>query len=336
VSEAPTQVAGVTTPKSDLESDEVLKRVRVALSMTPEQHNFETNKLLYQRNTAIQQYQQSRAAIEQFYKNELGLASQQRQQLAMEAEVARRNGLIKEAQSKLDQIRTLDGQINQSRLKYQQDMITTDQAIQKGLEGVDNNLGMAIAYQAFSDFQYSNNPQRLERIWSWYSGQEIRIQPRTDGKFNLYMPVDGELRVANVLDKATLADTAMRNIDQSYRQRKQDAEAALYSEQFKTELETAKLVKVELVKGINSLKVESFKSQTELIKKAMEMQGFESLQKVINPDGGESLVGVSRDSNYIVRIDMNAAKMGKDGKYPAEAVTIIPTGMNRGLNVNRK
>ena len=336
VSEAPTQVAGVTTPKGDLESDEVLKRVRVALSMTPEQHNFETNKLLYQRNTAIQQYQQSRAAIEQFYKNELGLASQQRQQLAMEAEVARRNGLIKEAQSKLDQIRTLDGQINQSRLKYQQDMITTDQAIQKGLEGVDNNLGMSIAYQALHDFQYANNPQRLERIWSWYSGQEIRIQPRTDGKFNLYMPVDGELRVANVLDKATLADMAMRNIDQSYRQRKQDAEAALYSKQFETQLETAKLVQVELVKGINSLKVESFKSQTELIKKAMEMQGFDNPQKVINPDGGESLVAFSKDGNYVARFDMNPAKMGTDGKFAAENITVLPTQMNRGLNVNRR
>jgi hypothetical protein len=334
--EAPAQVAGVSKPAGDLESDEVLKRVRVALSMTPEQHNFETNKLLYQRNTAIQQYQQSRAAIEQFYKNELGLASQQRQQLAMEAEVARRNGLIKEAQSKLDQIRTLDGQINQSRLKYQQDMITTDQAIQKGLEGVDNNLGMSITYQALHDFQYANNPQRLERIWSWYSGQEIRIQPRTDGKFNLYMPVDGELRVANVLDKATLADMAMRTIDQSYRQRKQDAEAALYSKQFETQLETAKLVQVELVKGINSLKVESFKSQTELIKKAMEMQGFDSPQKVINPDGGESLVAFSKDGNYVARFDMNPAKMGTDGKFSAENITVLPTQMNRGLNVNRK
>jgi len=329
------QPAGVV-PKDDLKDDDVLKRIRVALSMTPAQHNFETNQLLYQRNTAVQQYQQSRAATEQFYKNEIALASQKRQQLAMEAEVARRNGLIKEAQAKLEEIRTLDGQINKSRLQYQNDMITIDQSIQKGLEGVDNNLGMAIAYQAFSDFQYSNNPQRLERIWSWYSGQEIRIQPRTDGKFNLYMPVDGQLQVVNVFDKPTMADTAMRNIDKAYRQRKQDAEAALYSEQFKTELETAKLIKVEFVKGINALKVESFKSDTELIKKAMEQQGFESLQKVINPDGGESLVGVSKDSNYIVRIDMNAAKMGTDGKYPAEAVTIIPTGMNRGLNTNRK
>lgn len=336
VAEAPVQVAGVAAPRDDFKDDDVLKRIRVALSMTPEQHNFETNKYLYQRNAAIQQYQQTRDSVEQFYKNELGIASQKRQQLAMEAEVARRNGLIKEAQSKLDQIYALDEEINKSKFKRVQDITSVDQSIQKGLDGVDNNLGMAIAYQALYDFENSNNPQRLERIWSWYTGQEVRIQPRTDGKFNLYMPVNGQLQVVNVFDKSTMADKAMRSIDAQYRQKKQDAEAALYSETYKSNLDTAKLVQVELAKGINSLKVESFKSQTELLKKAMEMQGFENPQKVINPDGGETLVAFSKDGNYVARFDMNPEKMGTDGKYPMENITVLPTGMNRGLNVNRK
>ena len=66
------------------------------------------------------------------------------------------------------------------------------------------------------------------------------------------------------------------------------------------------------------------------------MQGFEKLEKVINPAGGEMLVGVSKDSNYVIQIDLNPAKMGTDGKYPLESITVLPTGMNRGLNVNRR
>jgi hypothetical protein len=329
--------AGVQQPAISEEPEEHLKRIRIALSMKPEEHNFTTNKYLNQRQNAVAQYQQTRQSITNYYTGELNNFAAQRKQLAMEAEVARSNGLIKEMQTKLDQIRTLDQNINKIRLKYESDVMTTDQTIQQGLEGIDNNLGMAISYQALSDFQYGNNPQRLERIWSWYSGQEVRIQPRSDGRYNLYLPVDGQLQAVAVYDKSKMADVAMRSINEQYNQQKLAAEAALSSKVMETNLETAKLVKVELVKGINSLQLEGVKSQTELAKKYMEQQGFENVQKVINPNGGETVIATSRDGNYIVQIDLNPAKLGTDGKFTAEAVTVLPTGMNRGLmNINRK
>ena len=328
--------AGVQQPAISEEPEEHLKRIRVALSMKPEEHNFTTNKYLNQRQNAVAQYQQTRQSITNYYTGELNTFAAQRKQLAMEAEVARSNGLIKEMQTKLDQIRTLDQNINKTRFQYESDVMKTDQTIQQGLEGIDNNLGMAISYQALSDFQYGNNPQRLERIWSWYSGQEVRIQPRSDGRFNLYLPVNGQLQAVAVYDKSKMADVAMRSINETYNQQKLAAEAALSSKVMDTNLETAKLVKVELVKGINSLQLEGVKSQTELAKKSMELQGFENVQKVINPNGGETVIGFSKDGNYIAQIDLNPAKLGTDGKYPAEAVTVLPTGMNRGLNINRR
>jgi hypothetical protein len=328
--------AGVQQPAVSEEPEEHLKRIRVALSMKPEEHNFMTNKYLNQRQNAVTQYQQMRQSITNYYTGELNTFAAQRKQLAMEAEVARSNGLIKEMQGKLDQIRTLDQNINKARFQYESDVMKTDQTIQQGLEGIDNNLGMAISYQALSDFQYGNNPQRLERIWSWYSGQEVRIQPRSDGRFNLYLPVNGQLQAVAVYDKSKMADVAMRSINEQYNQQKMAAEVALNSKVQEANIETAKLVKVELVKGINSLQLEGVKSQTELAKKSMELQGFENVQKVINPNGGETVIGFSKDGNYIAQIDLNPAKMGTDGKFTGEAVTVLPTGMNRGLNINRK
>ena len=328
--------AGVQQPAVSEEPEEHLKRIRIALSMKPEEHNFTTNKYLNQRQNAVAQYNQTRQSITNYYTGELNNFSAQRKQLAMEAEVARSNGLIKEMQSKLDQIRTLDQNINKLRFQYESDVMKTDQTIQQGLEGIDNNLGMAISYQALSDFQYGNNPQRLERIWSWYSGQEVRIQPRSDGRYNLFLPVNGQLQAVAVYDKSKMADVAMRSINEQYNQQKMAAEAALSSKVVDANLETAKLIKVEMVKGINSLQLEGVKSQTELVKKSMELQGFDNVQKVINPNGGETLIGFSKYGDYIVQIDLNPAKMGTDGKYPAEAVTVLPTGVNRGLNINKK
>lgn len=318
-------------PPQQAVRDEALNQTRRALTMSPEQHNFEVQKILRERQMAVQLYERAKGDAYSVYQEEFNNLSARRQMLATQAEAARRVGNVKTAATYLDQINTLDGQINRAKYNYFTAVNQADSAIQGGLDGIDNNLSLALAYQGLNDLQYRNDPTRLERMWSRFAGYEVRIQPRSDGQFNLWVPVGGQLAPAGVYSKENLSQEAMVNILPAWRQKVTDTQAAVKSKLFDAQLDVWKTTQGEMAKTLGALKVEEVRGNVELIKKRIDAAGFDAPKELAGPNG-PVLVAISKDGSSIMEIDVNPAAADKDGKFKREAIRVRPNPARAGLN----
>jgi hypothetical protein len=311
--------------------DEALNQSRRALSMTPEQHNYEVQNILRGRNLAVQSYERAKGDSYARYQEEFGRLNSRRQLLATQAEAARRVGNVRTATTLLDQINTLDGDINKVKNNYFTEVNTFDSAIQDGLGGIDNNLSLALAYQGAGDIKYRNDPTRLEQMFSRFQGYEVRIQPRSDGQYNLWVPVNGQLAPAGVYSKEGIVDVAFENILPSYRQRQMDAAVAVKSKLGEAQLDVWKNTQIEMAKNIGELRVENVRGNVEIIKKQMDARGYSAPKEVPGPNG-PVLISVSEDGNSIMQIDVNPPALDKDGKFPRESIRVYPNPARAGLN----
>jgi hypothetical protein len=311
--------------------DEALNQSARALTMSDEQHNFEVQRIVRDRTVAVQAYERLKANEYMKYQDEYNRLSARREQLATQAEAARRVGNIKNATGFLDQISTLDGEINKAKYNYMTGVGDADVAIQQGIAGIDNNLALAIAYQGAGDIQYRNDPTRLERMWSRFVGYEVRIQPRTDGQFNVWVPVNGKLAPAGVYSKSGLVDEAFGQILPQHRQKQTDAAVALKSKVANAQIDVWKDTQIEVAKTIGALKVEDVKSNTEIIKKRIDVLGYDAPKELAGPNG-PVLVAVSKDGMSIMEIDINPSASDKDGKFKREAIRVRPNPARAGLN----
>jgi soluble lytic murein transglycosylase-like protein len=311
--------------------DEALNQSRRALSMTPEQHNYEVQNILRGRNLAVQSYERAKGDSYARYQEEFGRLNSRRQLLATQAEAARRVGNVRTATTLLDQINTLDGDINKVKNNYFTEVNTFDTAIQEGLGGIDNNLSLALAYQGAGDIKYRNDPTRLEQMFSRFQGYEVRIQPRSDGQYNLWVPVNGQLAPAGVYSKEGIVDVAFENILPSYRQRQMDAAVAVKSKVFEAQMDVYKNTQTELAKTIGALKIEEVRGNVELIKKRLDSAGFDAPKEVPGPNG-PVLIAISKDGNAIMEVDLNPAAADADGKFPKESIRVRPNPARAGLN----
>jgi hypothetical protein len=323
--------APAATDAKQAARDEALNQSRRALSMTPDQHNYEVQKIVSDRAVAVQAYERQKSNEYMRYQDEYARLSEKRQQLATQAEAARRVGNMKNAAVYLDQINTLDGQINTAKYNYITAIGEADSAIQQGLAGVDNNLALAIAYQGAGDLKYANDPTRLERMWSRFAGSEVRIQPRSDGQFNLWVAVGGQLAPAGVYGKEDLVNEAFGQILPSHRRAQTEAAIALKSKLAETQLDVWKNTQIEVAKTIGALKVEDVKANTEIIKKRIDALGYQAPKEVAGPNG-PILVSISNDGMSIMEIDINPAASDKDGKFKREAIRVRPNPARAGLN----
>lgn len=325
------QPAPAQQPSQQAVRDEALNQTRRALTMSPEQHNFEVQKILRERQMAVQLYERAKGDAYSVYQEEFNNLNARRQMLATQAEAARRVGNVKTAATYLDQINTLDGQINRAKYNYFTAVNQADSAIQGGLDGIDNNLSLALAYQGLNDLQYRNDPTRLERMWSRFAGYEVRIQPRSDGQFNLWVPVGGQLAPAGVYSKENLSQEAMVNILPAWRQKVSDTQAAVKSKLFDAQLDVWKTTQGEMAKTLGALKVEEVRGNVELIKKRIDAAGFDAPKELAGPNG-PVLVAISKDGSSIMEIDVNPAAADKDGKFKREAIRVRPNPARAGLN----
>jgi soluble lytic murein transglycosylase-like protein len=319
--------AASTAPVADL----ALAAQRRALSMTPDQHNMEIQNILRGRQQEVQKYEQAKADAYSAYQDEFNRVNARRQQLSVQIEAARRAGNMQTVTGLLDQINTVDQSLNTMKYNYFNTVAQADNTIQTGLAGVDNNLSLAVAYQGLHDLQYRNDPTRLEQMWSRFVGYEVRVQPRTDGNFNLWVPVDGQLAPAGVYSKSQLSDVAMRQIIPTYRQQKQDAEAALNQKVLETQLKVFENTQTELAKTIGALKVEEVKGNVQMILKQIENAGFDAPKELQGPNG-PVLVAISKDGSAIMEIDINPAAADKDGKFKKESIRVRQNPARMGLN----
>lgn len=310
--------------------DEALNQSRRALSMTPQQHNYAVSQILRDRELAVQSYERGKNDAYMVYQSDFQNLNARRQLLATQAEAARRVGNVRSAATILDQINTLDNQINQSKYRYLTAVNTLDGEIQTGLRGVDNNLSLALAYQGLNDLKYRNDPTRIERMWSQFSGSEVRIQPRSDGNYNLWVAVNGQLAPAGVFGREDLANEALVNIIPSWAEKLAQVQAAQKSKLFDIQLETWKDTQKVMAESLGRIRVEEIKGDYSIITERMKLLGYENFQKVQGPNG-EMLVGTSKDGNAIMQIDVNPTALDKDGTYKRESVRVLPNPARAGL-----
>lgn len=132
----------------------------------------------------------------------------------------------------------------------------------------DNNMFYLQGMQGLQELEMANDPRRLATIWSEATGVPVGVQPRTDGKFNVF--VNGRVTREGI-SSAQLADSARSSFDSAFRQQKGAASAAfnekLQASMLKIQegnaLELAKTIRettVEGVKGNNARALEYFKA----------------------------------------------------------------------------
>lgn len=318
------------TPAPKTIKDEALNQANRALTMTPAQHNYEVQQILRGREISVQAYERAKGDAYGEYQDEFQRLNARRQLLATQAEAARRVGNTQNAARFLDQINTVDSEINKSKYRYLTAVNGFDTEIQTGLAGIDNNLSMALAYQGLNDLKYRNDPTRIERMWSQYSGSEVRVQPRSDGNYNLWVAVGGKLAPAGVYDIKDLSLKALESILPVWRDKLTAAEQGVKSKLFEAQLESWKETQKVMAESLGKIRVEEIKGDYSIITERMKLLGYENFQKIQGPNG-EMMVGTSRDGNAIMQIDVNPTALDKDGTYKRESVRVLPNPARAGL-----
>jgi hypothetical protein len=91
--------------------------------------------------------------------------------------------------------------------------------------------------QGIQEFSLANDPRRLAAVWGAYSGMDVGVQPRSDGRFDILV---GGQRAREGLAPTELVDMARLSFDTGYRQEVAKAGAEANMETFKAQLEIQK------------------------------------------------------------------------------------------------
>lgn len=102
---------------------------------------------------------------------------------------------------------------------------------------LDNNMLFLQGMQGIQEFNVANDPRRLSAVWSAYSGMDIGVQPRSDGRFDVLV---GGQTAQEGLSPTELVNMARLSFDTGYRQEVAKASAEANMEKFKAELEVQK------------------------------------------------------------------------------------------------
>jgi len=102
---------------------------------------------------------------------------------------------------------------------------------------LDNNMLFLQGMQGIQEFNVANDPRRLSAVWSAYSGMDIGVQPRSDGRFDVLV---GGQTAREGLSPTELVNMARLSFDTGYRQEVAKASAEANMEKFKADLEVQK------------------------------------------------------------------------------------------------
>jgi hypothetical protein len=170
---------------------------------------------------------------------------------------------------------------------------------------VDQKLLYLQAMQGLNDLKFGNTA-KAAMVWSMYSGRDVRIIPRTDGKFNI--TVDGEYYKTDVTESALVQELRL-TFDSSFR----DAMSKLAGEKSMKLFEAGIDIQKELQKQqaimIKEIKVEALKQKAAILLETIKQANGEF--KAIGDGSGRGTV-VLNGTLYL--FDPNSVTKGPDGK----------------------
>lgn len=161
------------------------------------------------------------------------------------------------------------------------------------LLGLDNNIMLLHGMQGLQEFTLANDPRRLAWVWSQYAGVPVGVQPRTDGKFNIF--VNGQ-KVKEALDSATVAEMARLAFDQTFRATQAAASAETNKLLTQSQLKIAEEIAKQQAQMVHDIYVERARGDIQRALKMLEQAGFD-----VKPlgDGSGALVVTPRDGRSL-------------------------------------
>lgn len=182
---------------------------------------------------------------------------------------------------------------------------------------LDEGMFYLQGMQGLQDLTNANDPRRLSAVASHYAGTPIAFQPRTDGKYNVF--VNGQM-TKEAIDPSDVADLARRSFDSGYRQTMAQVSSDVAMKRLDTTLDIAKEnakayakmigdVTVEGVKGNNSMRLEWLKANAgwDIKPSGAADGGF-----IIKPPNGSPFYYNSNPRT----IEIDGVKIESNGAYP--------------------
>lgn len=182
---------------------------------------------------------------------------------------------------------------------------------------IDEGMFYLQGMQGLQDLATANDPRRLSAVATHYAGTPIAFQPRTDGRYNIF--VNGTM-TREAVDASDVADLSRRSFDGGYRQTmaqvSSEAATKRMDSQFKIAEENAKIyatmikdVNLEGVKGNNSMRLEWLKANAgwDIKPSGAADGGF-----LIKPPNGSPFYYNSNPRT----IEVDGVKIEANGAYP--------------------
>jgi len=170
---------------------------------------------------------------------------------------------------------------------------------------VDQKLLYLQAMQGLNDLKFGNTA-KAAMVWSMYSGRDVRIIPRTDGKFNI--TVDGEYYKTDVTESALVQELRL-TFDSSFRDAMNKLAGQKSMKLFEAGIDIQKELQKQQAIMIKEIKVQQVKDQAAILLETIKQANGEF--KAIGDGSGRGTV-VLNGTLYL--FDPNSVTKGPDGK----------------------
>ena len=170
---------------------------------------------------------------------------------------------------------------------------------------VDQKLLYLQAMQGLNDLKFGNTA-KAAMVWSMYSGRDVRIIPRTDGKFNI--TVDGEYYKTDVTESALVQELRL-TFDSNFRDAMNKLAGQKSMKLFEAGIDIQKELQKQQAIMIKEIKVQQVKDQAAILLETIKQANGEF--KAIGDGSGRGTV-VLNGTLYL--FDPNTVTKGPDGK----------------------
>ena len=128
------------------------------------------------------------------------------------------------------------------------------------VRSMDMDLYRMAGERGVAEFTRYNDPTRMIGVWSQFTGQKLQVQPRSDGKWDLY--ANGKM-LGEGLTRDDLMGAAQEDMSAKYREGKATLKEWVFKKQYETQMDITK----ESVKQQGQILVDTNKINREMVSK---------------------------------------------------------------------
>ena len=182
------------------------------------------------------------------------------------------------------------------------------------VRSMDMDLYRMAGERGVAEFTRYNDPTRMIGVWSQFTGQKLQVQPRSDGKWDLY--ANGKM-LGEGLTRDDLMGAAQEDMSAKYREGKATLKEWVFKKQYETQMDITK----ESVKQQGQILVDTNKINREMVSKIytdinagnvrMAEEAFKAATNVdvkISPAGENMAIVSSKDGRNIGVLDFRTGQ----------------------------